>query len=365
MFRSSRSGFCRKVQENKVKDPITAADFPQCILYGDLGRAARCSEESVLHTFLEGKLLLLVWVAIFLSKANAEAVFSKLEVFDEGNKMTNSFAVKKVSKVYMYNITSVTYPSITYAYYIFCCSFCGYHIFLQLHQVLPKSNHRRINDQNIPKQDAFNAIIQIFENPDLKDNDWTDQCLAKWDEGNILRYWQWVVAAKHGCKRAAAKKAAKEAAIAANTPSTSSPDPALSTPVCNTSPFTPDGNIDLTNSPERNSNAHPSGVKSQYPKPSASSPEHNSAAHPTVTKAQLPKPPAALASASHQSQITGKPVSSALSASKPVSSASLQPAMTTSKPCPKSQPKHTSATSNFIIWSMSIEPMRINDLLYW
>ncbi|KAJ3768981.1 hypothetical protein FB446DRAFT_706601 [Lentinula raphanica] len=153
--------FQQLVRENELEDgPITAGHFPS-VVYGDLGDKASTAPDKVFEMLLNGWLLLLTWVHVFLGKTNANTFR------DHDYEKSATFKFRKTGKAWTHRLSTVMPRTIAYAYYI-------------LRHTLSSSDDRRIEEDGVIKQDAFDAVVALFEDKEYMYEPWIEPVLAFW-----------------------------------------------------------------------------------------------------------------------------------------------------------------------------------------
>ncbi|THU87560.1 hypothetical protein K435DRAFT_867169 [Dendrothele bispora CBS 962.96] len=265
IFDKDPDAFCQQARENDLDDgPITAGHFP-AMFYSDLGQQASEGVEFVFENLLYGWLVILTWVFLFLGESNAAQFRINMPGLRDNISDTQKFKVKKCGKAYRNGLTSVTYRTMAYATFI-------------LRHTMSASDDRRIEEGGVIKQDAFDAVVALFEDEQFMDEEWIEQLMRDWqaqidwmlpsekkpqlmdedDKDSSLN--QVAQAVKMKKERRAAKAAAKASSTvsASDPPSTSSSD--TSAPVSGSTPASADQSAlasasDPTSTPLANSSA--------------------------------------------------------------------------------------------------------------
>ncbi|THU90007.1 hypothetical protein K435DRAFT_864707 [Dendrothele bispora CBS 962.96] len=155
-FERNPKKFCARVRENSI--PINHQSFPACF-YHDGGKKASEHKDFVCEHLLLSEILAKVWVDIFLGHTTS-AAFSETP--------NARFTVLKKGKAYRYGITQVTYRTIAYASVL-------------MRHSLSASSDWRNDDGAVIKRDAFDAVIALFEDPELTQPDWNADLLSTWN----------------------------------------------------------------------------------------------------------------------------------------------------------------------------------------
>ncbi|THU78821.1 hypothetical protein K435DRAFT_876213 [Dendrothele bispora CBS 962.96] len=155
-FERDPKKFCARVHENSIR--INHESFPACF-YDDGGKKASEHKDFVCEHLLLSEILAKVWVDIFLGHANS-AAFSETP--------NERFTVLKKGKAYRYGINQVTYRTIAYASVL-------------MRHSLSASSDWRNDDGAVIKRDAFDAVIALFEDPELTQPDWNADLLSTWN----------------------------------------------------------------------------------------------------------------------------------------------------------------------------------------
>ncbi|THU97283.1 hypothetical protein K435DRAFT_857797 [Dendrothele bispora CBS 962.96] len=167
IFDKDPEAFCRQARENDLEHgPITAGHFP-AMFYSDLGEKASTDPDCVFENLLYGWLVILTWVFVFLGPTNAAAFRKNMRGLLDAKTDNKIFKIKHYGKAYQNNLTTITHRTIAYATFI-------------LRHTLSASDDRRIEEGGVIKQDAFEAIVSLFEDEEFIYEEWVEQVLHDW-----------------------------------------------------------------------------------------------------------------------------------------------------------------------------------------
>ncbi|KAF9063936.1 hypothetical protein BDP27DRAFT_1475508 [Rhodocollybia butyracea] len=154
-FDNDPEEFCQRVIDNELESPITASHFPG-LFYVDLGEAASKGPEYVFEGLLNSFELYQAWVLIYLAPENASRFAIHHVKVAEGKAEGARFKYLKAGKAWQHGLMTT------------------------IRHTLSNSDDIRIDEGSVDKNDAFEAVVALFNDPNLMYPKWIEETLDTW-----------------------------------------------------------------------------------------------------------------------------------------------------------------------------------------
>ncbi|KAF5344211.1 hypothetical protein D9757_014416 [Collybiopsis confluens] len=150
--------FCQNYQERELEDGQISSTHLPAFFYDDLGDAASLDFRELFTGLLQGRLIVLTLVHIYLGADNAQKFRAYFMALRLGGSDCKKFRVKKTGKAYQKKITRVTFSMIA-------------ELVLQVRHSLSSCDDRRCEEGSVVKLDAYDAVMALANNPEYFNED--------------------------------------------------------------------------------------------------------------------------------------------------------------------------------------------------
>ncbi|KAF5355379.1 hypothetical protein D9757_014593 [Collybiopsis confluens] len=150
--------FCQNYQERELEDGQISSTHLPAFFYDDLGDAASLDFRELFTGLLQGRLIVLTLVHIYLGADNAQKFRAYFMALRLGGSDCKKFRVKKTGKAYQKKIMRVTFSMIA-------------ELVLQVRHSLSSCDDRRCEEGSVVKLDAYDAVMALANNPEYFNED--------------------------------------------------------------------------------------------------------------------------------------------------------------------------------------------------